>query len=87
MGWYGARLLRWRRMKESPVGRRLVSDVAAGSSTDAADAMGWKDTLAAGRRLSPEKWLETAGDAVRMPNRAEQSINEAATPSFGSCGQ
>jgi hypothetical protein len=82
MGWYGARLLRWRRMKESPVGRRLASAAAAGSSTDAAAAMGRSDTLAAGRRVSPAKWLEAAGDAVRMRNRAEQSINEAAPPEF-----
>jgi hypothetical protein len=83
MGWYGARLLRWRRMKESPVGRRLASDAAAGSSTDAADAMGRTDSLAGGSRVSPARWLEAAGDAVRMRNRAEQSINEAPPPSFG----
>jgi hypothetical protein len=44
--------------------------------------MGRSDTLAAGRRVSPAKWLEAASDAVRMRNRAEQSINEAAPPEF-----
>ena len=75
MGWYGARVLRWRRMKESPDGRRLASD-AAGSSTGAADDMGRKDALPPGRRLSPAKWEAAAGDGFRMRNRVAQSINE-----------
>lgn len=68
-------------MKESPVGLRFASAAAAvGSSTGAADAMVRRNTLPAGRRLSPAKW-DAAGDGFRMRNRAEQSINEAAPSS------
>nr|CAB3447683.1 unnamed protein product [Digitaria exilis] len=80
MGWYGERVLRWRRMKESPDGRCFASG-AAGSSTGAVDDMGRKDALPFGRRLSPAKWEAAAGDGFRMRNWVEQSINEAAAPS------
>lgn len=80
MGWYGARVLRWRRMKESPVSRPFASAAAVGSSTGAADAMVRRNTLSAWLRLWPAKW-NAAGDGFLMRNRVDQSINEAAPPS------
>jgi hypothetical protein len=77
MGWYAERLLRWWRMKESPVGRGFASAAAAGSSTGTADAMARKDTLDAWRlRPSLEKW-EAAGEGFLARARREQSIDGA----------
>jgi hypothetical protein len=78
MGWYAARLLRWCRMKEAPLGCGSASTTAAaGSSTGVADAMGRKDTLDAWRRRpSPEK-RETAGDGFVVRARTVQSIDGA----------